>query len=124
MSRIFNTTLSDARTRLAAAQHLSERPDPWSADPSAPHPDHMPHIAEAVASGAMDGSTVEMIDKQIRALPESVQDEITAAADEPIATLVTCQGPERSCAHCATSSWTSSVPRSHTPKKTTSGSAR
>lgn len=94
MSRIFNTTLSDARTRLAAAQRLSERPDPWSADPSAPHPDHMPHIAEAVASGAMDGSTVEMIDKQIRALPESVQDEITAAADEPIATLVTCQGPD------------------------------
>lgn len=94
LSRLCNTTLREARTRLAAAQRISERPDQWSADPTAPHPDFMPHLTDAVAQGLVDSATVEQVDKQIRVLPGEVQNDITAVADEPIARLVSQHGPD------------------------------
>ena len=94
ISRIFNITRREAKVRLAAATRISGRPDPWAADPGAPGPDYMPYLADAVATGDADCTAVEKVDRQIRTLPASVQAEITAAADEPCATLVRTQGPD------------------------------
>lgn len=94
ISRVFNITRREAKVRLAAATRISERPDPWAADPGAPGQDHMPRLAAAVATGDADCTAVEKVDRQIRALPASVQAEITAAADAPCATLVRTQGPD------------------------------
>lgn len=94
ISRILNITRREAKVRLAAATRISGRPDPWAADPGAPGPDYMPYLADAVAIGDAACTAVEKVDRQIRALPASVQAEITAAADEPCATLVRTQGPD------------------------------
>ena len=94
ISRILNITRCEAKVRLAAATRVSGRPDPWAADPGAPGPDYMPYLADAVATGDADCTAVEKVDRQIRALPASVQADITAAADEPCATLVRTQGPD------------------------------
>lgn len=94
ISRIFHITLREARTKLAAATRLSARPDPWSADPGAPGPDHMPYLTAAVADGRADCTAVEKVDRQIRALPSAVQAGITRIADEPVAGLVRTQGPD------------------------------
>jgi hypothetical protein len=94
VSRIFTTTLRDARTRLAAWTRIAERPDPWGADPTAPHPDHMPQLTALVTAGGLDSLGVEKVDKQIRALPAKVQNEITRVADGPVADLARKQGPD------------------------------
>lgn len=94
VSRIFTTTLRDARNRLAAWTRVAERPDPWSADPTAAHPDHMPQLTALVTDGGLDALGVEKVDKQIRALPAQVQDEITRVADGPVADLARKQGPD------------------------------
>lgn len=94
VSRIFTTTTRDARSRLASWSRMAERPDPWGADPTAPHEDHMPELAALVAEGHLDAAGVEKADKQIRALPQNVQAEITRIADRPIADLARKQGPD------------------------------
>lgn len=94
VSRIFTTTTRDARSRLASWSRVAERPDPWGADPTAPHEDHMPELAALVAEGHLDAAGVEKADKQIRALPQNVQAEITRIADRPIADLARKQGPD------------------------------
>lgn len=94
VSRIFTTTMRDARCRIASWSRIAERPDPWGPDPTAPHEDHMPELAGLVAEGHLDAAGVEKADKQIRALPQNVQAEITRIADGPVAGLARKQGPD------------------------------
>ncbi|WP_420099701.1 DUF222 domain-containing protein [Corynebacterium sp.] len=94
VSRILTMTVRDARSRIAAWSRIAERPDPWSADPAAPHADHMPQVAALVAEGGLDAEGVEKADRQIRALPADVQADVTRAADGPIADLGRKQGPD------------------------------
>lgn len=94
LSRIWNVGVREARVRHSSCTRISERTDPWSADPSAPHPEHMPCVAAQVARGEMDHAAVAKVDKQIRDLPEQVQTEITRIADGPISDLTRKQGPD------------------------------
>lgn len=94
VSKILNTTKRDAKARLACWSRISERTDPWSPDPSAAHPDHMPHLSDLVSEGGIDAAGIEKADRQIRALPLNIQAEITRAADAPVADLARAQGPD------------------------------
>lgn len=81
-----NTSRAEGRQRAAAYRRLAEGEASPSGTPT--NPEFMPAVREKVRDGVVGADAVEKIDRAIRSMPTSIQEELTEKADPHIAELV------------------------------------